>query len=193
MKKVKDNITKEQFNLLISSLKGNENIRGNRKDRLIKTFTLLYYLGIRVNEVSQFSNSMILDLLKNRKLIIKSHKQYSEKYVYLTENSYKQLYKTFNNLPNNDKIVFYSERCKNTILNPLSLIRDVNSYLKYVFGKNTRITSHSFRQTLISNLATSGVNTKIIQNLIGHKSINTTYRYIKTEEADLIKSLEAVR
>lgn len=193
MKKVKDNITKEQFNLLISSLKGNESIRANRKDRLIKTFTLLYYLGIRVNEVSQFTNSMILDLLKNRKLVIKSHKQYSEKYIYLTENSYKQLYKIFNKLTNNNNIVFYSERCKNTTLNPLSLIRDVNSYLKYVFGNDSRITSHSFRQTLISNLATSGVNTKIIQNLIGHRSINTTYRYIKTEEADLIKSLEAVR
>ncbi len=33
MKKVKDNITKEQFSLLISSLKGNERIRANRKDK----------------------------------------------------------------------------------------------------------------------------------------------------------------
>jgi len=82
---------------------------------------------------------------------------------------------------------------KKDAMEPSSMIRDVNTYLKSVFGSNTRLTSHSFCQTFISNLATSGINTKIIQNLIGHKSINTTCRYITTSEADLTTALESVR
>ena len=65
--------------------------------RLVKTFTLLYYLGIRVNETTQFTNNMILELLQNRKIIIKSHKQHSEKYIYLTDVGCKVLSKVFSN------------------------------------------------------------------------------------------------
>lgn len=193
MKKIKENITEEQFKLLISSLRGNESIRANRRDRLIKIFSLLYYLGIRINETSQFTNNMINELLLKRKLIIQSHKQDSEKFIYLTSDGFKYLSKVFTDIPNDDNYVFISERGKNNKMEPISVINDVNKYIKSVFGEDTRITSHSFRQTLISNLATAGVNTKVIQNLIGHKSINTTFRYIKTNEVDIMKSLEMVR
>ena len=195
MTKIKENITDKQFKLLMATLKGDESIRAARKERLLKTFTVLYYLGIRVNETTQFTNKTITELLKKRKTVIRSHKQNSEKYIYLTDEGYKAFIKIFTDFQNEDDFVFVSERGKNksSVMNPISVIRDVNTYLKYVFGADTRITSHSFRQTLISNLATAGVNTKIIQNLIGHKSINTTYRYIKTTEIDIMKSLETVR
>jgi len=194
IKKVKDNITPSQYKLLISSLKGNDNIRENRKERLLRVFVLLYNLGIRVNELSQFTYNKLNDLLDNGKTIITSHKQGSEKYIYITENGKKEIIKIFDSIPYSNDYIFVSERGnKKNTLNPISMIADVNKYLKFVFGANTRISSHSFRQTLISNLATNGVNTKIIQNLIGHKSINTTYRYIKTTETDIMKSLEMVR
>lgn len=192
--KIKENITEQQYKLLLSSLRGNTSMRKVRKERLLKIFVILYNLGIRVNEVSQFTNNMLNELLDNGKLIIESHKQGSEKIVYLTSKSKKEIKKIFDDIPYNNNYVFVSERgSKRDTLEPSSMIRDVNSYLKSIFGSNTRLTSHSFRQTLISNLATSGINTKIIQNLIGHKSINTTYRYITTSEADLTSALESVR
>lgn len=192
--KIKENISDQQYKLILSSLRGNTSMRKVRKERLLKTFVILYNLGIRVNEVSQFTNNMLHELLDNGKLIIESHKQGSEKIVYLTQNSKKEIKKVFDEIPQNNNYVFVSERgSKKSTMEPSSMIRDVNSYLKSIFGSNTRLTSHSFRQTLISNLATSGINTKIIQNLIGHKSINTTYRYITTSEADLTNALESVR
>lgn len=192
--KIKENISEQQYKLLLSSLRGNTSMRKVRKERLLKIFVILYNLGIRVNEVSQFTNNMLNELLDNSKLIIESHKQGSEKIVYLTQNSKKSIKKVFDDIPYNNDYVFVSERgSKRDVMEPSSMIRDVNTYLKSVFGSNTRLTSHSFRQTLISNLATSGINTKIIQNLIGHKSINTTYRYITTSEADLTTALESVR
>ena len=192
--KIKENVTEQQYKLLLSSLRGNTSMRKVRKERLLKIFVILYNLGIRVNEVSQFTNNMLNELLDNGKLIIESHKQGSEKIVYLTAKSKKEIKKIFDDIPHNNNYIFVSERgSKRDTLEPSSMIRDVNSYIKSIFGSNTRLTSHSFRQTLISNLATSGINTKIIQNLIGHKSINTTYRYITTSEADLTSALESVR
>ena len=114
--------------------------------------------------------------------------------MYVTETAKKEIKKIFGDIPNDNKKVFVSERgSKSTPLEPTAMIRDVNNYLKSVFGSDTRLTSHSFRQTLISNLAINGVNTKVIQNLIGHKSINTTYRYIKSSEADIMAALETAR
>ena len=193
-KKIKDNISKEEYKLLINSLRGDISIRENRQKRLMKSYVLLYNLGIRVNELNQITNNKLLELLSSNKCIIKSHKQNSEKYIYITESSKKEIKKIFGDIEANDNLVFVSERgSKKTALESSSMIRDINTYLKKVFGKDTRITSHSFRQTLISNLAVNGINTKIIQNLIGHKSINTTYRYIKTSESDITSALKTVR
>jgi len=194
MKKIKENITYKQYQLLMSSLRGDKSIRELRRQRLLKAFVLLYNLGLRVNELNQFTNSHILELLKNKKLIIKAHKQKTEKFVYITENAKNEILKVFGQVENNDNFVFVSERGnKKTNLTPISMIRDINNYLKFVFGEDTRITSHSFRQTLITNLAINGINTKVIQNIIGHKNINTTYRYIKTTETELFAALETIR
>jgi len=192
--KIKENISEQQYKLLLSSLRGNQRIRKTRKNRLLKLFVILYNLGIRVNETAQFTNNMMNELLDNGKLIIESHKQGSEKVVYVTEKAKREIKKIFGDIPNDNKKVFVSERgSKSTPLEPTAMIRDVNNYLKSVFGSDTRITSHSFRQTLISNLAINGVNTKVIQNLVGHKSINTTYKYIKSSEADIMAALETAR
>lgn len=192
--KIKENISEQQYKLLLSSLRGSQSIRKTRKDRLLKLFVILYNLGIRVNETSQFTNNMMNELLSKSKLIIKSHKQCSEKVVYVTETAKKEIKKIFGDIPNDNKKVFVSERgSKSTPLEPTAMIRDVNNYLRSVFGSDTRLTSHSFRQTLISNLAINGVNTKVIQNLVGHRSINTTYRYIKSSEADIMAALETAR
>lgn len=192
--KIKENISEQQYKLLLSSLRGNQSIRKTRKDRLLKLFVILYNLGIRVNETSQFTNNMMNELLSKGKLIIESHKQGSEKVVYVTETAKKEIKKIFGDIPNDNRKVFVSERgSKSTPLEPTAMIRDVNNYLKSVFGSDTRLTSHSFRQTLISNLAINGINTKVIQNLVGHKSINTTYRYIKSSEADIMAALETAR
>jgi len=194
MKKIKENITYKQYQLLMSSLRGDKSIRELRRQRLLKAFVLLYNLGLRVNELNQFTNSHILELLKIKKLIIKAHKQKTEKFVYITENAKNEILKVFGQVENNDNFVFVSERGnKKTNLTPISMIRDINNYLKFVFGEDTRITSHSFRQTLITNLAINGINTKVIQNIIGHKNINTTYRYIKTTETELFAALETIR
>ncbi len=193
IKRIKDNITPKDFKHLVNYLKADENIRVSRKDRLLKAFHLLYATGLRVNELQQLSQKMIIELLENRKLKVIAHKQKIEKYIYISEDGKKILSKVFDCLEPNDDYIFTSERTgANTQLAVNSMIRDINSYLHLVFP-HKNVTSHSFRQTLITELASNNVNTKVIQSLIGHKSINSTYRYIKPSETDLLNSLEGVR
>lgn len=192
MKRIKENITDKQFKVLMTHLHGDTSIRNNRKQRLTTIFNLLYYTGLRVNETTQFTDTMLSELINNKTLIVETHKTKTERVLYITDNGQKYLRKVFDDLHKTDSKLVQSERCTRE-LNTNSVTRDVNSYLKVVFGKDTRITTHSFRQTLITQLSECGVNTKVIQTLIGHKSVNSTLRYIKPSVETVVNSLNGVR
>ena len=190
--KIKENITKQQFLFLISHIKEDEKIRKNRKKRLLGQFALLYHTGLRVNETTQLTHQNIHKIITNQIHIIYSTKQKKEKKIYITETGAKYLKKIFTTIdPSSKQYIFKSER--GSILSVPGTINDINTYLKKVFGKESRITSHSFRQTIISDMANSGINTSIIQHFIGHTDIKTTFRYIKTSDIDIIKKLNIVR
>jgi len=191
--KIKDNITKTEFKHLLNYTKADTSIRDNRKNRLIKIFSLLYITGLRVNETTQLTNKILLELMKEKTTKIIAHKQKMEKLIFITGDGVKQLKNVFGEIEENDNFLLTSERgSKKSPLAINSVIRDINTYLKKVFP-NKNITSHSFRQSLITELAQKNINTKVIQTLIGHKDISTTYRYIKPSENDIMNSLELVR
>jgi integrase/recombinase XerD len=48
-------------------------------------------------------------------------------------------------------------------------------------------TSHSGRRTLITNLANKGISVKILAEIAGHASIQTTARYISVND-DLMRA-----
>jgi len=190
--KIKDNISKKEFQHLINYLIADISVRTIRKDRLLKLFNLLYISGLRVNETTTLTNMQIKELLEQKQTKVIAHKQKIEKIIYLTESSRKQLSKYFE-IIDDYNLVFQSERgSKRDSLSSNSVIRDINSYLKKVFP-NKNLTSHSFRQSLITELAEKNINTKVIQTLIGHKSISSTYRYIKPSEEQILNSLDLVR
>ena len=191
MKKMKDNISESDFKLLMNHLRGDENIRELRKERLVKLFTLLYYLGIRINECSQLTYESVIELIEVGKIKIIAHKQKMEKEVLLGESGKVSLKKLFA-AADDTGLIFVSERgSKTSTLEPQSLIRDANTYLKVVFP-DKNITSHSFRQTLITRLSELGVNVKVIQEIVSHKSISSTYGYIKVDEDTKLNALNAL-
>lgn len=191
--RIKDNITNTEFKHLLNYIEADSTLRAIRKDRLLKMFSLLYVTGLRVNETTQITNNKLLELLNTKSIKVIAHKQQLEKKIFITDSGVKQLKKYFRGIESNDNYLFVSERgTKREALATNSVIRDINTYLKKVFI-NKNITTHSFRQSLISELAQANINTKIIQTLIGHKDISTTYNYIKVAEKDIITSLNLVR
>ena len=53
-------------------------------------------------------------------------------------------------------------------------------------------TSHSGRRSFITKLANSGINVRVIAELASHKSIQTTQRYIDTNETMLANAVDLV-
>ena len=62
-------------------------------------------------------------------------------------------------------------------------IKQVNAIMKSILGEG--YTSHSFRQGLITEMGSKGVNVKIISKFIGHSDVKTTMRYIKPTDDDV--------
>jgi len=194
IKKIRDNISQKQFIHLLNYTQSDTTISAARKNRLIKVFHLIHIFGIRVGECSQITNNLLLELIANGSAKIIAHKQKKEKIIYATKSAIKILKKVFNPIEANDNFILVSERgSKRTPLNPNSMIRDINTYLKKVFP-NKNITSHSFRASLISELLNDkNISPKIVQQLISHSDISTTFRYAKVTEQNIMNSLELVR
>jgi len=191
MKRIKESIKEFEFDVLINFVTNNDKMRQNTKDNYLKAFTLLFYSGARLNELTQITNKDILSLIKNKELIIKTHKTKSERKIYFSDKAVKHITKLFKEF----NIDIESEQYKiirvkgnpYTTPSPIAFIQQTNKIIQSVLGK--RYTSHSFRQGLITELGTKGVNPKIIKEFMGHKDIKTTMRYIKPNEEDIRNSL----
>ena len=192
--KIRDNLNQKEFQHLLNYTQSDNTISTARQNRLIKVFHLIHLFGIRVNETTQITNNKLLELISNGSTKIIAHKQKKEKIIYATKSAIKTIKKVFNPIEPNDNFILVSERgSKTTPLNPNSMIRDINTYLKKVFP-NKNITSHSFRASLISELINDmNISVKIVQQLISHADISTTYRYAKVSEQNIMNSLELVR
>ena len=64
-KKIKENITEVEYKKLMSFVRGNETLRLNTKQNLLRTFTILFFTGLRLNEVQELKIIDIKNLLEN--------------------------------------------------------------------------------------------------------------------------------
>ena len=188
IQRIKKSITEKEYKKLMAYTRGNEEIKKFNKKRFLKIFSLLYYSGLRVNEITQIKFSHIAEIINTGETIIVSHKTKVERILYFSESAIKEIKKYFTYSENelNDFCISSWGDPKKTF-HEISLIQLVNKYMKLVLGAG--YTSHSFRQGLITEMGSRSVNPKIIQSFIGHKNINTTLGYIKPTEDDIKRSL----
>ena len=143
--------------------------------------TLLFYLGLRVNEVVSFSGQMVEDGLKFGKIQVLQPKTSQYKVILFTEALKKAIKEE---LLIDIQVVF---REKTDILGvnaktrkritPKKWINTINCFVKptiELFGQ--RICSHSFRINFITQLLRF-VPIQEVTNVVGHKSIATTQLY----------------
>jgi len=169
-------------------VRGDEDIKSFNQKRFLKIFSLLYYSGLRVNEITQIKYSHIEEIVRTGETIVVSHKTKRERVLYFSESAIKDIKKYFiyeKSELNNYCITSWGNPQKT--FHEVSLIQLVNKYMKNILGDN--YTSHSFRQGLITEMGSKSVNPKIIQSFIGHRNISTTLGYIKPTEEDIKLSL----
>lgn len=190
IKRIKENITSVEQKKLIAHLRGDTSIRENTRLNLLRTFTILFYTGMRLNELQDLRVKDIKELLENETVKVLSQKTSSERKLYLTKDFKKSLTPLFDFTIEDDEnrvIAKGSNKNKRSGINSITFIQQVNAYLKSVLG--TGYTSHSFRAGIINEYASKGVNIKIISKYIGHSDTKTTLLYVNPSDEDIMKNL----
>ena len=190
IKRIKENITEVEYKKLMTYVRGDERIRENTKLNLLRTFTILFFTGLRVNEVQELKIKDIKKLIDEQSLKITISKTSSERKLYLSNSFKKELLKIFD-LENEDleNRIITKGSCKNKKvgINNIVFIQQINSTIKNILGKG--FSSHSFRQGLITEMGSKSINIKIISQFVGHKNVSTTMGYIKPTDDQIINSL----
>ena len=174
----------------MSFVRGNENLRENTKLNLLRTFTILFFTGLRLNEVQELKIIDIRNLLQYGNVKINISKTSTERKLYSTNSFQKELIKIFDLKNENDdnKIITKgANKNKKTSINNIVFIQQVNTIIKEILG--TGFSSHSFRQGLITEMGSKSINIKIISQFVGHKNINTTMGYMKPTDEQILNNL----
>ena len=186
-KRIKESVTELEYKKLMSAVRGDESIRANTRDNLLRAFTILYFTGLRLNELQEMNLSHIKELLEDGETKLLLPKTKSERKLFAGDEFKKQLKKLFVFETDTDlqiKVIAKgSNHSKRTGIHPLTFIAQVNDVMKSILGAG--YTSHSFRQGLISEMASKGINAKIISKFIGHSDVKTTMGYIKPTDDDV--------
>lgn len=186
-KRIKKSITEKEYKLLINHTKGDDSLKEFNQKRFLMIFCLLYYSGVRINELSQIKYKHIKEIIQNSETVIVAYKTKNERILYFSDQATKELKKYFDLSENGNNYVIASWNNPKNRMHEISLINLVNKYMKKVLGEG--FTSHSFRQGLLTEMGSRSINPKIIQSFIGHSDVKTTLRYIKPTAADVKMSL----
>lgn len=186
-KRIKENIGEAEYKRLMNHIRGDESVTKNTKLNLARTFVILYFTGLRINELQELRLFNIKELLNNGTTKLILPKTNSERKLFAVDAFKKELSKVFDIDKSTDlqiKVITKgSSKNKHTGIHPLVFIAQVNKTIKEILGNG--YTSHSFRQGLITEMGSKGINTKIISKFIGHSDVKTTMRYINPTDEDL--------
>lgn len=137
---------------------------------------LLYFTGLRISEIRNFTRQDIIDFINRQQIEVLQYKTNTKKTVLLPKYGktvMKSLQRSIDTVcPNKQDILYpYKDLKKNKI------IESVNKKLKpYAAEFNLNLTSHSFRAGFITQLLHK-VPVHKVQQLAGHKDVRSTIRY----------------
>jgi len=157
-------------------------------------FRVMLRCGLRVEEVS---NLMLGDIyLKGRKLLVRNGKGGKGRVVYISDDAYRDLSEYLRvRHPSRANNVFLVE--KGTFKGKPISVRGIQKRAEYYARKTgLKISCHPLRHTMATQLLNADMALVSIQDLLGHKRIRTTERYIKVSnrkvERDYYKAIAVV-
>lgn len=115
--------------------------------------------------------------LQSSFLIFRDTKNGDDRKVYLKQS----LAELINQIPKEGELVFPYSRQK--------VSEDIKRRARAI-GLNIPIWPHLFRHSYIDTMSKIGVPLKYIQEVVGHKSITSTEKYIHPDEKDLLRFME---
>lgn len=166
----------------------NDNLEKRTKIRDIALIELLFACGLRVSEAADLT---IYDFNPQNYSLRILGKGSKERAAYITNPSAQKsfndwlLYRESLN-PQVDNI--FINRYGGS-LSPTTIRWLIHKYANMA-GIEQRVTPHSFRHSFASSLLNADVDSKYIQELLGHSSIKTTQMYLHTTEEKKVELLK---
>jgi len=187
MKRVRHSVGSAEYQKLVTHTMSDTSLQEHNRIKLLRVFGVLYYTGIRVNEISLITIGKLKEIIAEQGGVIETTKTQKERKIFISADAAKKLNKLIKDEDNNAALLIPSWNRKTTPMHPISLISLVNGYMKKVLGAG--YTSHSFRQGIITDMLSSQVATKVVQEFIGHANAATTLRYDRPTDARIKNSL----
>lgn len=165
-------LTKDEIKRMIDLTK-------NKKHRLL--LELLYSTGLRVSEAV---NIRLKDIqVDEKKAFVKYGKGKKERFVKLS-NKFIQHFKSYVKKRKTTSIYLFKSR-KGSITTRQAQRIVKNAALRANIAK--KVFCHALRSTFATHLLDSGVDVRIIQELLGHSRLSTTERYTKVSKERLME------
>ena len=184
-----DYLTRDEYLALIETIKSTPAARKGdsfivARDTLL--YTLLLTTGLRITEARSLKLHQV-DLENKRIRPLRKGRRFQD--IDITD----ELVELYHNYMNERENIYLDEETEELVFtsvngNPLST-RDCNRALqKYCARANIKtVTCHDLRHTCATNLMRRGANIEDVSNLLGHRSISTTSRYIHGEASHVSK------
>ncbi len=181
-KKLPRVIDNDEINILFSSC--DKSVLGIRNKLILE---LLYGCGLRVSELC---NILIKDIDFSNKMILIHGKGSKDRYVYFYEELEESLDEYLNIRSN---LIYKSSFQENRILllnyKGTSLttrgVRKILDSLIMKAGETYKVHPHMLRHSFATELLKNGADIRAVQELLGHKNINTTQIYTHISDESL--------
>lgn len=188
-------IYENEFKNLITLVNADAKLNSQTWAKLLRAYTLLYFTGCRVSEISELKTDDLTSIITSRSLCLDGHtKTKKPRTIFFNE----AMVKVISCLPKDDCLgknayLFYAPGDTLYIpraMNKFSLTELLNKYLDRYLGP--LYTTHSFRAGYITRIVEATGNLKTAQDMVGHGSIKTTIRYLSTSKEQKFKALDRV-
>jgi site-specific recombinase XerD len=165
--------------------------RGSKKpvhNRDIAIVTLFLHNGLRVSELIKLGLSDVD--LGNHQIKI-TRKGNKEQYLHLNEETAKALLNYLSNRPKTEGGKFFIEN-NGHYLSRRYTYGIIRRYLEMAGITKSKHGPHILRHTFCTRLHQKGIQPFTIKDLAGHRSLNTTMRYVKIECKEEIAAIDSL-
>jgi len=179
-------ILEKEYKQLLTYTNGLDTFQST-KNKWLRTIEVLWISGLRVSELLEIKMKDIKEAIEKSELRVYISKQNIIRHIPLSQKSVNTLKKLISDVTY-DGYLIHKRNCNKSKLNSISFTYEFNQYIQLVLNSKD-YSSHSFRKGLITQMSVNGINPKITQTFIGHKSVTTTLNYYKPTVEDIRECL----
>ncbi len=178
-------LTEDEINVLLKAVE--TGATEFYKPRDLAVIRLFLTSGLRLNELTSLKTS---DIDLEAKTIKVNRKGGKEQILPLNQRT-AQAIKDYLAVRNNKYIELFISR-RDRPIDKSTIAYLVKNYMKKARIKGKKLSPHTLRHSFCTALLNKGVNIAVIQQLAGHKSMDTTRKYIHLTDEDLRAAINSL-